>query len=99
MKLTPSQLTRISQLSEQWSFLWDKRRRIWIAAEDSPDGDQLEEPDLDILLSACEEHWRNTVRNKPREGTVIGPTGDRREHGPWTSEAGIGMTFLNGARR
>jgi hypothetical protein len=28
----------------------DKRRRLWIAAEDSEDGEQIEEADLDVLL-------------------------------------------------
>lgn len=26
VNLTPGQLARIGQLSDQWSFLWDKRR-------------------------------------------------------------------------
>jgi len=51
VKLTPGQLARISELSDQWSFLWDKRRLLWIAAEDCPDGEQLEEADLDVLLA------------------------------------------------
>lgn len=51
MNLTPHQLHRISQLSDQWSFLWDKRRSLWIAAEDCPDGEQIEEDDLDVLLA------------------------------------------------
>lgn len=51
MNLTPGQLARIGQLSDQWSFLWDKRRPLWIAAEDCPDGEQVEEADLDILLA------------------------------------------------
>jgi len=50
MNLTPAQLASIAQLSDQWSFLWDKRRSLWIAAEDSPDGDHIEDPDLDLLL-------------------------------------------------
>lgn len=50
MNLTPGQVDRIGQLSDQWSFLWDKRRSLWIAAEDCPDGEQIEEADLDILL-------------------------------------------------
>ena len=32
-------------------FLWDKRRSLWIAAEDCPDGEQIEEADLDVLLA------------------------------------------------
>jgi hypothetical protein len=48
---TRSQLARIVQLSDQWSFLWDKRRSLWIAAEDCPDGEQIEEADLDVLLA------------------------------------------------
>ena len=40
----------MSQLGDQWSFLWDKRRSLWIAAEDCPDGEQIEEANLDILL-------------------------------------------------
>ena len=51
MSLTPGQLDRIGQLSDQWSFLWDKRRSLWIAAEDCPDGEQIEETDLDVLLA------------------------------------------------
>jgi hypothetical protein len=51
MNLTPDQLDRISQQSDQWSFLWDKRRSLWIAAEDCPDGEQIEETDLDFLLA------------------------------------------------
>ena len=51
MNLTPEQLGRIGELSDQWSFLWDKRRSLWIAAEDCPDGEQVEEADLDILLA------------------------------------------------
>ena len=51
MNLTPAQLDRIAQLSDQWSFMWDKRRLLWIAAEDCPDGEQIEEADLDVLLA------------------------------------------------
>ncbi|MGH3225265.1 MAG: hypothetical protein ACRDPY_42385 [Streptosporangiaceae bacterium] len=51
MNLTLAQLAQITELSDQWSFLWDKRRSLWIAAEDCPDGHQFEEPDLDNLLS------------------------------------------------
>ena len=51
MDVTPGQLDRISRLSDQWSFLWDKRRSLWIAAEDCPDGEQVEEADLDLLLA------------------------------------------------
>ena len=38
------------RLGEQWSLLWDERRRLWIAAEDAGDGEQIEEVDLDVLL-------------------------------------------------
>ena len=51
MNLTQAQLDRIGQLSDQSSFLWDKRRSLWIAAEDCPDGEQIEEADLDVLLA------------------------------------------------
>jgi hypothetical protein len=51
VNLTPSQVDQIGQLSDQWSFLWDKRRSLWIAAEDCPDGEQVEDADLDILLA------------------------------------------------
>lgn len=60
MTLTPGQVDQINQLSDQWSFLWDKRRSLWIAAEDCPDGEQVEEADLDALLARltaiAEEH-------------------------------------------
>ena len=45
---------RIDQLAVGWSFLWDKRRSLWIAAEDRVDGEQLEEVDLDVLLDRVE---------------------------------------------
>ena len=48
--LTPAQLDAITGLSDEWSFLWDKKRQLWIAAQDSPDGQHLEEADLDALL-------------------------------------------------
>ena len=51
MNLTPAQLDRICQLRDEWSFLWDRRRSVWIAAEDCPDGEQIEEADLDVLLA------------------------------------------------
>ena len=51
MNLTSRQLARMGQFSDQWSFMWDKRRSLWIAAEDCPDGEQIEEADLDILLA------------------------------------------------
>jgi hypothetical protein len=51
VNVTPGQLDRIGELRDQWSFLWDKRRSLWIAAEDCPDGDQVEEADLDVLLA------------------------------------------------
>jgi hypothetical protein len=49
--LTPAQLDRLGELKNHWSFLWDKRRSLWIAAEDCPDGDQFEEAELDDLLA------------------------------------------------
>jgi hypothetical protein len=54
VNLTPGQLSRIGQLMDDWSFLWDKRRSLWIAAQDCPDGDQIEEADLDVLLARVE---------------------------------------------
>ncbi len=68
MNLTPDQLARIGQLSDQWSFLWDKRRFLWIAAEDCPDGEQIEEADLDVLLARLPG-----PRSDPRR---IPPAGD-----------------------
>jgi hypothetical protein len=50
MMLTPAQLTALTDLAGEWSFLWDKKRQLWIAAQDSPDGEHLEEADLDALL-------------------------------------------------
>jgi hypothetical protein len=50
VNLTREQLDRIGRLGEQWSLLWDKRRKLWIAAEDDEDGEQIEEADLDVLL-------------------------------------------------
>jgi len=51
MNLTPEQVEWLGRLSDQWSFLWDKRRSLWIAAEDCPDGEQIEEADLEVLLT------------------------------------------------
>jgi hypothetical protein len=65
MNLAPAQLTRMSRLSDQWSFLWDKRRSLWIAAEDCPDGEQVEEADLDILLAQLPLRlWVRDQRNR-----------------------------------
>jgi hypothetical protein len=55
VNITPSQLDRLGQLSDQWSFLWDKRRSLWIAAEDCPDGKQVQNADLDVLLARLSE--------------------------------------------
>ena len=33
-----------------WTVMFG-RRSLWIAAEDCPDGEQVEEPDLDVLLA------------------------------------------------
>ena len=51
MNLTSGQQDRIGELSDQWSFFWDKRRSLWLAAEDCPEGEQVEEADLDVLLA------------------------------------------------
>jgi hypothetical protein len=48
--VTPTQLDRMGELRDHW-FLWDKRRSLWIAAEDCPDGEQFEEAELDVLLA------------------------------------------------
>jgi len=61
VNLTSGQLARIGQLSDQWSFLWDKRRSLWIAAEDCPDGEQIEESDLDVLLARLPGGRRSPV--------------------------------------
>jgi hypothetical protein len=65
VNLTPGQLARISQLSDQWSFLWDKRRSLWIAAEDCPDGEQVEEADLDVLLARLPIIPRSALGSDP----------------------------------
>jgi hypothetical protein len=67
VNLTGEQLDRIGRLGEQWSLLWDKRRCVWIAAEDDEDGEQIEEADLDVLLdrlagSSALRAVRGTVR-------------------------------------
>ena len=54
MNLTLGQLNKIDRLAAGWSFLWDKRRSLWIATEDRVDGEQLEEVDLDVLLDRVE---------------------------------------------
>lgn len=66
MNLTPGQVDRIGELSDQWSFLWDKRRAVWIAAEDCPDGEQVEEADLDALLTLLRREPQ--TRQTPRPG-------------------------------
>jgi hypothetical protein len=55
MMLTPAQLAALTELADECSFLWDKRRQLWIAAQDSPDGQQLEEADLDALLTRIDQ--------------------------------------------
>ncbi len=54
VNLTPRQLDRMGRVMDAWSILWDKRRSLWIAAEDAPDGEQIEEADLDVLLTRME---------------------------------------------
>ncbi len=56
MNLTPGQLAKLGRLTDEWSFLWDKRRSLWIAAQDSPDGEQIEEADLEVLLDRIDQH-------------------------------------------
>jgi hypothetical protein len=53
--LTRDQLDRLLQLADQWTVIWDKRRSQWIATEDDPDGMQIEEVDLDVLLTRAEQ--------------------------------------------
>ena len=65
MNLTPGQVDRIGDLIDQWSFLWDKRRSMWIAAEDSPDGEQVEDTDLDVLLARLPVIVAGSPRYRP----------------------------------
>ena len=44
VSLAPAQLTRMNRLSDQWSFLWDKRRSLWIAAEDCRTASRSKKP-------------------------------------------------------
>jgi hypothetical protein len=72
----------MSQLSDQWSFLWDKRRSLWIAAEDCPDGEQIEEADLDMLLAQLPLRlWVGDQRNRIKIRGV-------REAGAWLRSVG-----------
>jgi hypothetical protein len=66
VNLTPGQVDRIGELIDQWSFLWDKRRSVWIAAEDCPDGEQVEEADLDVLLARLPVIAAGSPRDWPR---------------------------------
>jgi hypothetical protein len=66
VNLTPGQVDRIGELIDQWSFLWDKRRSVWIAAEDCPDGEQVEEADLDVLLARLRVIAAGSPRDWPR---------------------------------
>ena len=61
--VTSDQLGRLQKLTGQWSILWDKRRFLWIAAEDDPDGIQIEEPDLEVLLTRAEDVNMNASRS------------------------------------
>jgi len=58
----------MDQLAAEWSFLWDKRRSLWIAAEDCPDGGQIEEADLDMLLARLP--LRLWTSGRPESGMV-----------------------------
>jgi hypothetical protein len=66
VNLTPGQVDRIGELIDQWSFLWDKRRSVWIAAEDCPDGEQVEDADLDVLLARLPVIATGSPREHPR---------------------------------
>jgi hypothetical protein len=54
MNLTPGQRARIGQLSDQWSFLWDKRRSLWIAAEDCPMVSKSKRPTWTFCWPGCQ---------------------------------------------
>lgn len=85
VNLAPAQLTRMSRLSDQWSFLWDKRRSLWIAAEDCPDGEQVEEADLDVLLARLPLRlWVRDQRNHVASVRTHGA----REAVAWRRSAG-----------
>ena len=74
MNLTPGQLARIGALSDQWSFLWDKRRSLWIAAEDCPDGVQIEEADLDVLLDRLPLNAASFFASKKADALLTSPS-------------------------
>lgn len=77
MIITPGQQDQIGELNDQWSFFWDKRRSLWLAAEDCPDGEQMEDADLDVLLAGCRYSLQRAANNSddPRNHLILGRAG------------------------
>jgi hypothetical protein len=88
MNLTPGQLARIGTLTDQWSFLWDKRRSLWLAAEDCPDGVQIEEADLDVLLDRLPLNAASFFASKKADALLTSPSASaiacRYSRSKWT---------------
>jgi hypothetical protein len=57
---TPAQAARLARILSQhpqWSVFWDKKQRLWRAAEDDPDSAlYTESPDLDTVISYITTH-------------------------------------------
>ena len=94
MKLTPYQLDRISRVGEQWSLLWDKRRRLWIAAEDDEDGEQIEDADLDVLLDRLTTSTPRISMDTLQEPTVPDMPGQHQALRDQASRASQHLTAI-----
>ena len=68
--LTTAQLHAITQLADQWSFLWVQQ--LWIAAEDSPNGEQICQTNLRLAT------FRVTM-SRDDDVSPDGPPGGRTE--------------------
>jgi len=43
--------------SSRWSVFWDKKYRVWRAAEDDPDSElYTESPDADVVIQYISQH-------------------------------------------
>jgi hypothetical protein len=70
--IPPGQLTRLFSLMDEvpWSFLYDKKRMLWIAAEDYEDGEHFEEQDLGVLLEKVEAVERTLSSGLPEKDPI-----------------------------
>ena len=52
-----ARIIRVMRQYPRWSVFWDKRYRVWRAAEDDPDSElYAESPDADVVIQYITSH-------------------------------------------